>query len=141
MSFYNFIPTASTDSPIDHTSLNNLTRLLKKLKEPPPIKPIKSISLSISNSKESKRTARPDDLALPPMPVIPDNLAPPPMPVIPPSLAPPPMPVIPDLLSHTPNVSYTSVVDKIIMDSHPAISSEKKQGHYSPLPEACHLLL
>uniref|UniRef100_A0A8H7Y766 Uncharacterized protein n=3 Tax=Psilocybe cubensis TaxID=181762 RepID=A0A8H7Y766_PSICU len=97
-----------------------------------------------------------NDTAPPPMPIIPDNLAPPPMPVIPPTLAPPPMPVIPDTLDPPPmpvirddvapplmaaHVSYTSVVDKIIMDSRPAISSERKQGRYSPPPEACHLLL
>ncbi|KAH9485707.1 hypothetical protein JR316_0002620 [Psilocybe cubensis] len=83
------------------------------------------------------------DLAPPPMPVIPASLAPPPMPVIPPTLDPPPMPVIPDTLDPPPmpvirddaapplmaaHVSYTSVVDKIIMDSRPAISSERKQG-------------
>ncbi|KAH9477043.1 hypothetical protein JR316_0010959 [Psilocybe cubensis] len=97
-----------------------------------------------------------NDLAPPPMPIIPDNLAPPPMSVIPPTLAPPPMPVIPDTLDPPPmpvirddvappsmaaHVSYMFVVNKIIMDSRPAIFSERKQGHYSPPPEACHLLL
>uniref|UniRef100_A0A8H7XKQ6 Uncharacterized protein n=1 Tax=Psilocybe cubensis TaxID=181762 RepID=A0A8H7XKQ6_PSICU len=41
----------------------------------------------------------------------------------------------------TPIISYTSVVDSIILESRPMVSTERKGGRYSPPPEACHLLL